>query len=181
MAKSPPGSLRDQLMKAGLVSSKKAKQAEKGALRQELRIKKGIDVDENQQAVEQARLAKLEHDRTMNAALNLKARQKAFHAQVKQLIAANTQREQGDVGYQFEDRKKVKKIYVSAKNKTELNSGFLAIVRTDDGYDLVPPAVAMKIAERDVDAVVYLYERAATDLDEDDPYKDYPIPDDLEW
>ena len=39
------GSLRDQLKDAGLVTAKQVRKAEKGALRSDLRIKKGIDVD----------------------------------------------------------------------------------------------------------------------------------------
>ena len=40
------GSLRDQFKEAGLITAKQAKKADKGALRSELRIKKGIEVDE---------------------------------------------------------------------------------------------------------------------------------------
>jgi uncharacterized protein YaiL (DUF2058 family) len=29
--------------------------------------------------------------------------------------------------------------------------------------------------------VLYLHDKASEAVDEDDPYKDYPIPDDLEW
>ncbi len=180
-SKKPTGSLRDQLLQAGLVTSKQAKKAEKAAQRQDLRIRKGVEVDEDRLAVEQARLAKLERDREMNAELNRKAEAKAVRAQVRQLIASNSKRQQGDVAYNFTDDSKVKKIYVSAANKNELNRGFLAIVRADDGYDLVPEPVAKKIMQRQADAVVYLYDRSANEVDEDDPYKDYPIPDDLEW
>ncbi|HAJ28996.1 MAG TPA: hypothetical protein DCL32_02370, partial [Gammaproteobacteria bacterium] len=54
------GSLRDQLKDAGLVTAKQAKKAERGALRTELRIKKGIDVDAVKQEVEAARTQKIE-------------------------------------------------------------------------------------------------------------------------
>ena len=54
--KKPLGSLRDQLKDAGLVTAKQVRKAEKGALRSDLRIKKGIDVDEAKEEVEAARL-----------------------------------------------------------------------------------------------------------------------------
>ena len=54
--KKPLGSLRDQLKEAGLVTAKQVRKAEKGALRSDLRIKKGIDVDEAKEEVEAARL-----------------------------------------------------------------------------------------------------------------------------
>ena len=175
------GSLRDQLKDAGLVTAKQAKKAERGALRTELRIKKGIDVDAVKQEVEAARTQKIEADRARNEARNHAAQHKALLAQVKQLIAAHSQRQAGEVAYNFTDEKKVKKLYVSEENKTQLNQGYLAIVKVEDRYDLVPEVVARRIQARHADSVLYLHDLALDAIDEDDPYKDYPIPDDLEW
>ena len=175
------GSLRDQLKDAGLVTAKQAKKAERGALRTELRIKKGIDVDAVKQEVEAARTQKIEADRRRNEALNQAAQDKALLAQVKQLIATHSQRQAGEMAYNFTDEKKVKKLYVSEENKSQLNQGYLAIVKVEDRYDLVPEVVARRIQARHADSVLYLHDRALDAIDEDDPYKDYPIPDDLEW
>ena len=41
--------------------------------------------------------------------------------------------------------------------------------------------VAEKIRQRDDAPILVLNERGAQDVDEDDPYKDFPIPDDLMW
>lgn len=179
--KKPLGSLRDQLKDAGLVTAKQVRKAEKGALRSDLRIKKGIDVDEVKQEVEAARLRKLEEDRRKNERLNELAKSKALSAQIKQLIASNSQRQDGNVAYNFTDQNKIKKIYVSEENKTQLNKGYLAIVSSDDKYDLVPEIVARKIESRSAETVLFLHDRSNEIVDEDDPYKDYPIPDDLEW
>ena len=179
--KKPLGSLRDQLKEAGLVTAKQVRKAEKGALRSDLRIKKGIDVDEAKEEVEAARLKKLEEDRQKNERLNKLAKAKALFAQVKQLIASNSQRQDGDVAYNFDDQAKIKKIYISEENKTQLNKGYLAIVRVGDKYDLVPEIVARKIEARSAETVLFLHDRSNDIVDEDDPYKDYPIPDDLEW
>jgi hypothetical protein len=179
--KKPLGSLRDQLKEAGLVTAKQVRKAEKGALRSDLRIKKGIDVDEAKEEVEAARLKKLEEDRQKNERLNELAKAKALSAQVKQLIASNSQRQDGDVAYNFDDQAKIKKIYISEENKTQLNKGYLAIVRVGDKYDLVPEIVARKIEARSAETVLFLHDRSNDIVDEDDPYKDYPIPDDLEW
>jgi uncharacterized protein YaiL (DUF2058 family) len=70
--KKPLGSLRDQLKEAGLVTAKQVRKAEKGALRSDLRIKKGIDVDEAKEEVEAARLKKLDEDRQKNERLNVR-------------------------------------------------------------------------------------------------------------
>ena len=175
------GSLRDQLKEAGLVTAKQARKAEKGALRSDLRIKKGIDVDEVKEEVEAARLKKLAEDRQKNERLNEAAKEKALSAQVKQLIASNSQRQDGNVAYNFTDQNKIKKIYISEENKMQLNKGYLAIVAAGDNYDLVPEVVARKIEARSADKVLFLHDRSKQIVDEDDPYKDYPIPDDLEW
>ena len=102
-------------------------------------------------------------------------------AQVRQLIEMNSQRQPGDLVYNFTDQQKIKKLYISDLNKTQLNKGFLAIVKSANGYDLVPEKVAHKIMERTDDVVLYLYDRQSDTVDEDDPYKDFQIPDDLEW
>ena len=54
-------------------------------------------------------------------------------------------------------------------------------MKVEDRYDLVPEVVARRIQARHADSVLYLHDRALDAIDEDDPYKDYPIPDDLEW
>jgi len=162
------GSLRDQLKDAGLVTAKQVRKAEKGALRSDLRIKKGIDVDEAKNEVEAARLKKLDEDRQKNERLNDLAKEKALSAQV-------------NVAYNFEDQGKIKKIYISEENKRQLNKGYLAIVQAGDKYDLVPEVVAKKIEARSAKTVLFLHDRSNEIIDEDDPYKDYPIPDDLEW
>ena len=179
--KKPLGSLRDQLKEAGLATAKQVRKAEKGALRSDLRIKKGIDVDESKAEVEAARLKKLDEDRHKNEMLNESAKEKALSAQVKQLIASNSQRQEGNVTYNFNDQNKIKKIYISEENKIQLNKGYLAIVTDGDKYDLVPEVVARKIEMRSAETVLFLHDRSKEIVDEDDPYKDYPIPDDLEW
>lgn len=179
--KGAPGSLRDQLKAAGLVTSKQVRKAENASQRQELRQKKGTSVDETKLEVQQARLAKQAADRERNAELNRAAAEKAIDAQVRQLITSNSQRMNGDVAYNFTDDKRVKTIHISAENRDQLNRGFLAIVRLGEAYDLVPEKVARKIMERRDTVVLYLYDRAANTVAEDDPYKDFPIPDDLDW
>ena len=175
------GSLRDQLKDAGLVTAKQVKKAERGALRNELRIKKGIEVDEIKLEVEAARVKKLEADKQKNNELNQLSKEKELLAQVKQLIESNSQRQDGEITYNFTDQNKIKNIYISAENKFQLNKGYLAIVKSGELYDLVPEVVAVKIKARSAESVLFLHDRSDDVIDEDDPYKDYQIPDDLEW
>ena len=46
------GSLQSQLKKAGLITDKQARKAQRGIHRQEMRVKHGVDADENKRAAE---------------------------------------------------------------------------------------------------------------------------------
>lgn len=181
--KNKGGSLQEQLKQAGLVTDKQLKKAQKNIHRQEMRVRQGVDVDEAKLEAEKALAEKQAKDKEANRLLFEQAQTKALHAQVRQLIAMNRQRESGDIAYNFTEQQKVKKIYISEKNKKEINRGFLAIVKFDDEYELVPEGVARKIMQRLPNEhqafIIYLFE--STEIDEDDPYKDFPIPDDLDW
>ncbi len=176
-------SLQDQLLKAGLVDSKKAKQVGKDQRKQKKVAKKSSQpiIDETKLAAEQARAEKAERDRALNAERNAQAQQKAILAQIKQLVETNKQSKgNGDIAYNFTFDKKVKKIYVNAEVQSHLVAGRLVIVGLNDVFELVPRGVADKIAERDASLVVKVQAQAQT-VDEDDPYADYQIPDDLMW
>ena len=45
-------------------------------------------------------------------------------------------------------------------------------------YDLVPEVVARKLEARSSESVLFLHDRTKESIDEDDPYKDFKIPDD---
>ncbi|MCB1647513.1 MAG: DUF2058 domain-containing protein, partial [Pseudomonadales bacterium] len=174
------GSLQDQLRKVGLVSEKQLKKAQNHLHRKDVREKHG-EVDEARVAAQQALEAKAQADRLRNEEKNRLAMERALMAQVRQLIETNSQREAGDVAYNFTHDNKVKTIHISAENKRQLNKGYLAIVALGDGYDIVPEPVARKIMDRRPEVLLYLYDRNKDVPDEDDPYKDFLIPDDLEW
>jgi uncharacterized protein YaiL (DUF2058 family) len=55
------------------------------------------------------------------------------------------------------------------------------IVRCEGRYDVVPADVAARIAELDGRAVVNLAPAEEPPRSEDDPYKDFVVPDDLMW
>jgi uncharacterized protein YaiL (DUF2058 family) len=69
---------------------------------------------------------------------------------------------------------------VSKTVQQHLSGGRLAIVRLDEGYELVPNVVAERILARDPQWFVSRNDKVEVE-DEDDPYKDYKIPDDLMW
>ena len=64
--------------------------------------------------------------------------------------------------------------------KQRLVAGKLGIARIEGRYELVPLAIAEKIRQRNEKRVVIL-EKEETTVDENDPYADYAVPDDLTW
>ena len=176
-------SLRDQLMKAGLVSEKQAKQAGKQKQKQQRLEHKGqAEKDDSQrQAAQQAQAEKQARDAELNRQQQEKADKKARTAQIKQLIeGTRLPKLDTEDYYNFVDAKKVKRIAVNDLIRDKLSRGSLAIVSYDGRYDIVPRDAALRIKERDERRIVLLNEPSG-EPDEDDPYKDYVVPDDLMW
>ncbi len=181
-------SLQEQLLKAGLVDRKKVNQVKKEKQKKakaDRRVKSGND-DQISQATRQEQTNKIERDRELNRQKQLNANSKAIQAQIRQLIQLNKiDREGAEVAYSFVDGKKVRKIYVTEALQKQLVEGRLGIARYQrDGilvFDLVPSAIAEKIAERDEKAVIIQKPSADQATQVDDLYADYKIPDDLMW
>jgi len=180
------GSLQDQLLGAGLADARKVKQLDKEK-RKAARVarKTGTELkDETQEAARQARAAQVQRDRELNAEREAQAQQRAIEAQIRQLIENHRlSRRGGDVGFNFSDGKKVKKLYVTRMQQRQLAAGNLAIAHLGEGHELVPAPVAHKIAERDSARVIFCQESGDSGLsaEEQEWYKDYEIPDDLMW
>lgn len=179
-------SLQDQLLKAGLVDKKKVNKLKAEKLQKQQKIKKGKlsaeDSQVKQQALEAQRQEKIEKDRQLNRVLQEEQQQKAIQAQIRQMIEVNRiLKEEGDVAYNFKDGKVVKKLYMSETMQHQLSIGRLAIAKLDDVYEILPEPVADKIKQRDESYILVCNTRQAIEDDEDDPYADFKIPDDLMW
>ena len=176
-------SLQDQLLKAGLVSKDKATKT-KSAKRKQANINrkhKLNSVDEAKMAAEQIMLEQADRDRKLNQKKNAKAEEIAILAQIKQLIEVNQQTTgKPQVTFNFTDHGKIKKIEVSNEIHKHLTNGLLTIARLGNRYSLVPKVVAEKILQRSDEHIVPL-SLTLESVDENDPYADYQIPDDLMW
>jgi uncharacterized protein YaiL (DUF2058 family) len=176
-------SLQEQFLKAGLVDKNKVKQANQDKSKQ-----KKIERRTGEQTVDEARLAALETQRKnaerareLNAQRDAAATQKAIAAQITQMVQQNRQgKGAGDIAYNFTHNNKIDRIYVSAAVQGHLMAGRLVIVRQGSATELVPRVIADKIAERDASLVVRV-NKATTEIDADDPYAAFQIPDDLMW
>ncbi len=176
------GSLQDQLLKAGLVDKKKAQKINKQKQAQQKQAQKHNKelIDENKLNAEQARKEQQQRDRELNRQKNEAVKEKELKAQVLQIIQhSELSREGGEVSYSFVYQKKVKNIYVTQEQQEHLSRGLLAIVENADGFSVIPKVASEKISERVPEWFVTIAEKE--EVDEDDPYKDYQIPDDLMW
>lgn len=176
-------SLQDQFLKAGLVDKNKVK-----LVNQDKSKQKKVERRTGEVSVDEARIAALdmqrrnaERARELNAQRDAAAAQKAIAAQIAQMVKQNKQgKGNGDIAYNFTHDNKIDRIYVSAEVQAHLMAGRLVIVRLNGATELVPRVIADKIAERDASLVVRV-KKSGNEVDADDPYAAFQIPDDLMW
>ncbi len=177
---------QDQLLKAGLVNKKQVKKAnqEKARSNKKQRQSKEEVVDEVKLKIQQAAQEKAKRDKALNQKKQEQAKSKAISSEINQLISNNSieRDENCDIPYNFEHRKKVNRIYINAEMKQQIALGKLGIARIDGRYELVPLNIAEKIRQRNEKRIIiFEKEQKEQRTDENDPYSDYQIPDDLTW
>ena len=176
-------SLQEQFLKAGLVNKNKVK-----VVNQEKNQQKKAERRTGTQSIDEVRLAALETQRKnaerareLNAQREAAATQKAIMAQIVQMVQQNRQSKgKGDVAYNFTHDNKIKRVHVSPKVREHLIAGHLVIVCLGEATELLPKVIADKIAERDPSLVVQI-KKASTEVEADDPYAAFQVPDDLMW
>ena len=183
------GSLRDQLLKAGAIDKKKAKQSQhqkrKGDNKKRQAVKSGQKVDaqdSSQQKIEQEQREKQQRDLELNKQRDADRAKKALSAEVRQIVLQHKIEipKDAEVSYNFEQNKKIKKIYVTTIQQDQLTRGQLAIAIIEQAYHLIPDKMAEKIESRLPEMVIRIQSEDMSDKD-DDPYANYEIPDDLMW
>jgi len=171
---------QDEFLKAGLVNKKQVGKAkiEQNKKRKEQRRRQGqTEIDPALDLDRQRRKEQIQHS---NGQRNLIAREKEVAAQIKQLAASNrVEVAKGDINFHFSDANKIKKMSLPKEIIDQLSDGRLGIVKVGEKYEIVPAATAVKIRERSQDALLVLNERRS--LESNDPYAEFPIPDDYEW
>lgn len=176
-------SLRDQLLKAGLVTKKEAARSERA--KPPFRGGKGRSTPagtSNSAADDAARAAKAARDRELNRQQQAKIEARARRAQLRQIIDQHrVPSPETDDYYNFVDGGKVRRIAVDASLRARLVAGTLLIARCDGRYQMIPAEAAALVRERDAEAVIALVQPDATSTSEDDPYRDFAVPDDLTW
>lgn len=181
-------SLKDQLMKTGLVDKKRAHQVRQQRKQEEKMLRRGeLEADDSAERIRQQRAEQVERDRQLEAQRQAERQTREIAAQIRQMIVTSRiDRSGGDVAYQFVQDRKIKKAYVTQTQYEQLVLGRIAIVALGEGYELVPAKIAEKISQRDPGAILLLNTQSqaaaqSAEAADEDPYADYPIPDDLMW
>ncbi|EIC21234.1 DUF2058 domain-containing protein [Thiorhodovibrio frisius] len=173
-------SLQDQLVKAGLASTQKAKQT-KSKKRKQRRQGDDRETVERREAVARTEAEKATRDRELNRQREEEAQQKAAQSALRELIHRHrVARAHGDLAYNFADGAALKRLYVNAEQHAALVAGQLAIVRQDNFYELIPAETAARVAERDPERIL-VWNQGGDSAADDSEYADYQVPDDLMW
>ena len=183
-------SLRDQMLKSGLVSKKQAKNSEQqtklNARKQQKKSKKNRNViDENSisHLATQKREAEIANTKKLNIIKEEQRLQKELQAQIIDIIQRHKINDpNANITYNFVDSNNnlVKQISITDIQKQRLTNGYLAIVSLNDAYHLIPAPIAEKLLEQ-VPEIIVCYNKTEEEGEEDDPYADYQVPDDLMW
>ncbi|MCA1777894.1 MAG: DUF2058 domain-containing protein [Xanthomonadaceae bacterium] len=178
-------SLAEQLLGAGLVNEKKVKQLKQEQHLQRKQNAKGGPAQgrEHQARLKQQREEAAVRDRELNRQRKAEAEAKAMKAQALQILQHNKQPVDGEIRFNFTDPRnnKIKCLFVSGQTQQHLSAAKVAICAYEEDYFVVRRDVAEKVAERYPEALIYLAKEDNQTTDDDDPYKDFQIPDDLMW
>ena len=172
--------LQAQLLKAGLVDNKKANKITKQAKH----AKRTGDSSalESKKALAVAQAEKAEKDLKLNQQKQQLLEEKMLHANIIQMIKQHQITEtEGEVSYQFVDDSKIKKIYTTQKLYEQIVAGHVVISRLEESYPLLPRPLADRINAKLEGFIVVSNDKSDAQLEDDDPYAAYVIPDDLMW
>ena len=168
-------SLRDELLKAGLVPSEQAKKRDSDARRQEHQRKKNKTLgaeetarrEEARQRADAELARKREQDRRLNQRREAERQQREHAARARQLIDAHRLNgPSAEAIYNFQDGRFIRAVRVTPAQRKALATGRLAIVRGDRGefdFPLVPRETADKLAQFTPERVLLLYPESEGD------------------
>jgi uncharacterized protein len=184
-------SLREQLLKAGLVTEKQVKQAEQQQSQQQYRQQhkdKGAAKAAKPPQLTPAQKAQAEkaaRDRELNKKKEEKAARRARAVAINQLVEQTRiprVEEENPEFYNFVDGGKIYRIAIVGDTRERILRGDLLVARYRGFFALISKDGAEKIRAIDPNAVLATKQDAtSTGAPADDPYKDFVVPDDLKW
>ena len=181
-------SLQEQLLKAGLTTKQKTRQAnadkrkknkqqrsgvEHGATLQE-QVKKDLNISKADKLAKDSALNEVKKIELANKEQQLRIKQILEHHQLKGVKG------EGEYNYTFDN--KVKKLALNSMTHKALVNGRLALCGLNDVTYIVTSETAEKVGALESSLILVQNDKVeAQETDEDDPYADYQIPDDLMW
>jgi uncharacterized protein YaiL (DUF2058 family) len=179
-------SLRDQLLKAGLVTEQQVQRVERDQRQQHYKAprnekRKPPGPTPAQLAAQKAAAEKAARDTEANRRKQEKLERRAKYAEIKQLVSAHqVARVETEDFYNFQDSGQIRRIEVTPELRAKLVGGQLAIVRCEGRFAFVPAEVGEQVGARVAKALLHLNRPEAKPA-ADDPYRDHVVPDDLMW
>ena len=181
-------SLQDQLLKAGLTTKQKTRQANSAKRKKNKQQRSGVEHGASlQEQVKQdlalSKAEKLAKDTALNEAKNSELAQKEQQLRIKQILEHHQLTGvNGESDYNYTFNNKVKKLALDTITHKALVNGRLALCGLNETTYLVTSETAEKVAELDKSLILVQNDKVeAEETDENDPYADYQIPDDLMW
>lgn len=178
-------SLSDQLVGLGLADKAKAKQTAHEKRVKKTKKKKAKDTSPTTEALTaeahaKAMAEKAEKDKALEAERRAVRERAEKLAQARDLVRSNGKPVTGeDKKYRFTFDKKIKELWVTSADFERLASGKIGIAQVDKRWFFVEPPALARIQERAPDLISFLAK--PEEVDPDDPYADFQIPDDLDW
>ncbi len=177
-------SLQGQLLKAGLANKQSAKQIRSEKRKKNKAVRKGQTAQETglQDQLNQQKQQQADKDLALNKTIKATLDTKAELAKVKQMIAQLAISDfNGELAFNYAQAGKVKTLYVDEITQNALIKGRIGIAELDHKISLIPAQAIEKIKAVDTKYIILLNDNQPVAEDEDDPYADFQIPDDLMW
>lgn len=169
-------SLRDQLLKAGLVNKKQVKRTEAAKRKQAHREHKGkqdalvarAETEDELERIEQDKRAKREEDRQLNLELEAKRRAHENHFRCRQLVRSRAlnERDAHEPYYFLQDACVVRRIYLTPMQVELMARGRAALVVDPDDADtflIVGEKTVKTVAELCPEMIVCQHSQIAND------------------
>ena len=181
-------SLQDQLLKAGLTTKQKTRQANADKRKKNKQKRSGVKHDAtNQEKMQQelvkAQAVKLAKDTALNDEKKQQLIAKELFLRIKQILEHHQIKNvNGEAEYNYTFDSKIKKRAIDNKTHRALVNGRLALCGLDNVTYIVTSETAAKLAELNNTIILVQNDKVdSEEIDESDPYADYQIPDDLMW
>jgi uncharacterized protein len=181
-------SLRDELLKAGLVSDSSAEKPRRPKRGKARPAKKSATTPaqsaRGQPAAaprhvlreNQRRTARFVRDATLTAGSVTESAKKALRRRIQELIDAERLNDaQAELAYHFVKGKRIKRIYVTAGQRAQLGSGDIVVAAFEGDHHLMTRSAAEQLLALAPHTV--LCGSASSDAESEE----HPVPDDIVW